>query len=313
MQQIIIDTDPGIDDAMAIFYALAAPEIEVLGFTTVFGNVDSDLATLNALRLLEIAGRSDIPVARGALRPLAMPYRGPVDFVHGTDGQGNVNLPAPETSAVDRRATEFIIETLSARPGEVTIVTLGPLTNLALLLLEYPEIAGMVRGVVGMGGNLHVPGNASPAAEANILNDPEAADLVLGAPWPVTLCGLDVTHRITMTPADLDRIMRVDGAMGNHLARIVPFYRAFYEANGGSNGIYVHDSTTISYLLHPDKFTTERTPVRVDTGNGIGRGKTWPSRETVRPAVTVCLGAEERFLVEAEIATLETTAVTDRS
>lgn len=304
MHKIIIDTDPGIDDAMAIFYALAVPEIEVLGLTTVFGNVETELATENALRLLEIAGHEEIPVGRGAARPLAMPYRGPADFVHGTDGQGNASLLPPRSTA-GVRATELIIDTVSTHPGEVTIVTLGPLTNLALVLLERPETAREVRAVVSMGGNLYVPGNASPAAEANILNDPEAADLVLGAQWPVVLCGLDVTHAITMTGADLDRLVRVNSPTGRHLAKIIPFYRAFYETHVGSEGIYVHDSTTISYILHPEAFETESRPVRVDTSDGIGRGKTWPLRAGERPSVTICLAADDRRLVEGEVAALE--------
>jgi inosine-uridine nucleoside N-ribohydrolase len=302
---IIIDTDPGIDDAMAIFYALAAPEIEVLGLTTVFGNVPVETATANALSLLEIAGRKDLPVAPGAARPLAMPYRGAVDFVHGADGQGNVNLPPPSLRPLNRSAADFIIDAVSSRPGEITLVTLGPLTNLAMVLLQRPKTAGEVRRVVAMGGNVYVPGNASPAGEANILNDPEAAEMVLSAEWPVTLCGLDVTHRITMTADDLQRIYRVDTPAGRHLARIVPFYHNFYRSHTGRNGIYVHDSTTISWLRHPELFTTEEVPVRVDTSDGIGRGKTWPWNDTDRPGVTVCLDADAEQLVEAEISSLE--------
>ncbi len=302
---VIIDTDPGIDDAMAIFYALAAPEFEVLGLTTVFGNVPVETATSNALNLLEIAGRTDIPVARGAARPLAMPYRGAVDFVHGADGQGNVNLPPPSSRSLNRSAADFIIDAVSSRPGEVTLVTLGPLTNLAMVLLQRPKTAAEVRRVVAMGGNVYVPGNASPASEANILNDPEAAELVLSAEWPVTLCGLDVTHRITMTADDLQRIYRVDSPAGRHLSRIIPYYHAFYRSHTGKDGIYVHDSTTISWLRHSDAFTTNEVPVRVDTSDGISRGKTWPWKDTHRPAVTVCLDADARRLVEAEIAALE--------
>jgi len=328
---IIIDTDPGIDDAMAIFYALGAPEIDVVGITTVFGNAPVATTTRNALSLLEIAGRRDIPVARGAARPLASAYRGSVDQVHGADGQGNTALPPPDLQEDPRRATEFIIDTAASRPGEITLVTLGPLTNLALLLLERPEIARSVKAVVAMGGNLYVPGNASPAAEANILNDPESADLVLQAPWPVTMCGLDVTHRITMTPADLDRIAGIDTPRGRHLARILPFYREFYETHVGSNGIYVHDSTTISWLRHPDAFTVEELPLTVDTGDGIGRGKLWPLPEppegesggadraavpapgSARRPVTYCTGVDARRVVNAEIGVLETGAGAGRA
>ncbi|MFW5828052.1 MAG: nucleoside hydrolase [Alkalispirochaeta sp.] len=314
--RIIIDTDPGIDDAMAVFYALAAEDIEVLGLTTVFGNVATEVATENALRLLEIAGATDIPVARGAARPLATEYRGAVEFVHGENGQGGAPLDPPVTRESSVRATQFIIDTVAASPGEVTLVTLGPLTNLALVVLERPEIVRDVRGVVAMGGNVHVPGNASATAEANILNDPEAADIVLSADWPVTICGLDVTHRITMSPADLERIYRIPSPVGRHLAQIVPFYHNFYETSVGSDGIYVHDSTTISYLLHPDAFTVEHHALAVDTAMGIGRGKTWPivhgdeagrSALARRPAVTVCVDADARRLVEGEIATLERT------
>ncbi|MFP4210793.1 MAG: nucleoside hydrolase [Alkalispirochaeta sp.] len=345
---IIIDTDPGIDDAMAIFYALGAPEIDVVGITTVFGNAPVETTTRNALSLLEIAGRQDIPVARGAARPLASAYRGSVDHVHGADGQGNVALPPPAIEEDPRRATEFIIDTVRKRPGEITLVTLGPLTNLALLLLERPEIARNVKGVVAMGGNLYVPGNASPAAEANTLNDPESADLVLQAPWPVTMCGLDVTHTITMTPADLDRIAGIDTPEGRHLARILPFYHAFYATHVGSNGIYVHDSTTISWLRHPDAFTVEKLPLTVETGDGVGRGKLRPFPVRTRDGggdtdegstgvtdggvepvaeptagsrlpgderrpVTYCTGADARRLVEAEIAVLEGDAKAGRT
>lgn len=316
--RIIIDTDPGIDDAMAIFYALASPELEVLGLTTVYGNVDVGLATDNALRLLEIAGAAEIPVARGAARPLAQRYTGPVPFVHGDDGQGNVGLPPPNGTADRRRATEFIIETAAAAPGEVTLVTLGPVTNIALALIERPDLTELVREVVMMGGNLHGPGNASTAAEANVLNDPEAAEIVFSAPWSVTMCGLDVTHRIRMTPDDLERVYRVPSPAGRHLAAIVPYYQAFYEREVGTRGIYVHDSTPISYLLHPDAFTVERHAVLVDTGSGVGRGKTWPAatRDEAgradagadRPTVTVCVGADERRVVESEIRALESAA-----
>jgi inosine-uridine nucleoside N-ribohydrolase len=302
---VLIDTDPGIDDAMAIFYALGAPEIDVLALTTVYGNVGIELTTKNALRLLEIAGRTDIPVARGAARPLVRPFDGGAAFVHGADGQGDAGLPAPTARESTVRATELIAETVTSRPGEVTIVTLGPLTNLALLVLERPEVVGLVSGVVAMGGNVHAPGNASPTAEANILNDPEAAEIVLAADWPVTLIGLDVTHRVEMTPADLERIYRIDSPVGHHLRKIVPFYHAFYERHVGSTGIYVHDSTTISWLRHPDAFVTESVPVVVDTSGGVSRGKTWPMPAAEgRPAVTVATDADARRVIEAEIAVL---------
>ena len=313
--RIIIDTDPGVDDAMAIFYALSAARIRVEALTTVYGNVDADLATTNALRLLEVAGRPEIPVARGAVRPLTSPYKGAVDFVHGTDGQGEAGLDPPKTARLAERATELIISRLRSNPGRLTLVALGPLTNLALALLEAPDIAGLARQVVIMGGNLTVPGNASVAAEANILNDPEAAEIVLTAGWPVVMVGLDVTQRIVMTPEDLERIYRIPRPEARHLARIVPYYHRFYAEEVGCNGIYVHDSSTISYLLHPEAFSLEERGVVVDTGAGIGRGRTWPipvgdeaagdPRLRGRPPIRYALEADARRLIEAEIAALE--------
>jgi len=310
-KKIIIDTDPGIDDAMAIFYALASGHLEVSGLTTVFGNAPVDSTTRNALRLMEIAGREDIPVAAGAARPLAMPYRGAADFVHGSDGQGNTTPDGMvlRSKAVAERACDFIIRTVRSFPGEVTLVPLGPLTNIALALLLEPDIAADIREIVLMGGNAFVPGNATPTAEANILNDPEAADIVFGASCPVTMCGLDVTEKILMTGVDIDRIGSMNTPQTAHLAAILPFYRAFYRTWLKVDGIYVHDSTTISWLLHPELFQTVQHPIRVDTSDGIGRGKTWPSRGTSagegpwqdRPKVNICVGVDAAAAVKYEM------------
>lgn len=276
-RKILIDTDPGIDDAMAIFYALASPELEVVGLTTIFGNAHTEVCTRNALSLLEIAGRTDIPVAQGALRPLAQDYRGPAAFVHGEDGQGNVNLPPPTTSALDVDAAHFIVETVMASPGEITLVPVGPMTNIALAMLIEPELTQNLAGIVIMGGNAFVGGNASPAAEANIINDPEAADIMFSAQCPIAMAGLDVTEKVLMTSAELASIGTVDNPRATHLAAIVPFYQAFYKQRAGIDGIHVHDSTAITYLLAPELFTTAHHRIRVDCGHGIGRGKTWPA------------------------------------
>jgi len=275
--RILIDTDPGIDDAMAIFFALASPELEVVGLTTVFGNAHTDLCTINALRLLDIAGRPDIPVAQGASRPLAMNYRGPVAFVHGEDGQGDVFLP-PSTRQVEPvHAAQFIIDTVMAAPEDITIVLLGPFTNMALAMLMRPDLTSFVKQIVVMGGAAFTSGNASPAAEANILNDPEAADIVFGADCPIVMAGLDVTHSITMTNDDLARFGKIAGPRAAHLAAIVPYYSGFYRDRNHVDGIYVHDSTTISYLLAPQLFTWTELPIRVDTGHSVCRGKTLPA------------------------------------
>jgi len=306
-RKIIIDTDPGVDDAMAIFFALHSPELEVIGLTTIFGNVHTDLATTNALRLLEIAERTDIPVAKGADNPMAGPYGGPVAFVHGDDGQGNVNLPPPRTRAIDQHAVNFIIEQVMSQPGEVTLVPVGPLTNIGIALRMEPRIAENVHEVVLMGGNAICPGNATPAAEANIHNDAEAADLVFSAPWQVTMVGLDVTHKVNMTGADLEVYRQLDTPMAQHVHRIVPHYRKYFESTYHTDGIYIHDSSAIAYLLDPSLFTIERWPIRVET-MGLSRGKTWPMLGERMlppweelPLVNVAVEVDNRGVVELEL------------
>ena len=307
--KILIDTDPGIDDAMAIFYALESPELDVIGLTTIFGNADVTVATNNALKLLEIAGRTDIPVARGVDKPLAMAYRGPVAFVHGEDGQGDVFLPPPSTTVHQLDAPQFIIRSVLDAPSEITLVALGPLTNVALALQLEPTLGSQLAGIVLMGGNAFTGGNASPAAEANIINDPEAADIVFGADCQVVMAGLDVTEQIVMTDDDLARISSFDNPRAQHLAAIVPFYANFYRDRLGLDGICIHDSTTISYLLAPQLFTWVEYPIRVDSGDSFCRGKTQPAVHVSdhekawsdRRPVRILTGAIARAVVELEL------------
>jgi inosine-uridine nucleoside N-ribohydrolase len=308
VRKIIIDTDPGVDDAMAIFYALNSPEFDVLGITTVFGNSDTATCTLNALRLLEIAERTVIPVAGGADRPIAAPPRVGGGFVHGADGQGNTNLPPPSTQAIDQHAAQFMIDIVRQFPGEVTIVALGPLTNLALMLILQPDIAPLIKEIVLMGGAAFVPGNVNPAAEANIFSDPEAADLVFGAACQVTMIGLDVTMKILMETPHFDQIANFNNPKAQHISKIVQFYRAFYSNRLGKDAIPIHDSTTFTYLLKPSLFKIVRYAVRVET-SGISRGKTWAGlgRSEMeaawmnRPFVNICVEADAAEAVRMEL------------
>ena len=283
-RRIVIDTDPGIDDAMAIAMALASPELEVGLVTSVFGNAAIDVTTRNALALLVRAGHTDIPVARGADGPIASQFLGPVPHIHGDDGLGgaaflqDLELPdPPDTHA----ALELIKAAQSAKAENVplTLVTLGPLTNLALALRLAPEFDRQIERVVVMGGNAFCPGNTSPAAEANILNDPEAADIVFGGRWPLTMIGLDVTRRVHFSGQAIDRLARADSFGGLVAREVVPFYRRFFERNAatGTDGIFVHDPSVIAWLLEPGLFETRSMPVRVET-QGISRGKTWPAQ-----------------------------------
>ena len=306
-RKIIIDTDPGVDDTMAIFFALASPELEVVGLTTIFGNVHTHLATKNALRLLEIASRTDIPVAHGADNPLTRPYDGPVPFVHGEDGQGNIFLPEPSSRPMSISAAQFIVDQLRDNPGEITLVPVGPLTNIALALRLEPRIAEWVDEVVLMGGNALAPGNPSPAGEANIRNDPEAADLVFGANWKVTMVGLDVTLKVHMSPEHLAQYATHNNPMSQHVSQIVPHYQNYFESNYDAKGIFVHDSSAIAYVLDPSLFTTEQWAIRVGV-QGLGRGKTWPALGhrilppwQNRPLVNVCVGVDGERLVALEL------------
>jgi uridine nucleosidase len=273
-ESILIDTDPGIDDAMAILFALKSPELDVLALTTVFGNHFVEITTRNALRLLELAGRDDIPVARGAYSPLVREYVSPPTFVHGEDGLGDAGLTGePDSEAAHTRAAQFIVEAVMSRPGEITLVPLGPLTNIAMALKLEPRIVQATKRVVLMGGTAFAPGNVSPVAEANIWNDPEAAALVLGAEWDVTMVGLDVTMPVMMDHAYISALKASRAPYAELVARVVPHYQAFHAAAYKTDGaMHTHDPTAIAYLIRPDLFKTITRRVRVDT-HGYATGQ----------------------------------------
>ena len=271
-RKVILDTDPGIDDAMAILFALRSPALQVLGITTVFGNADIEIGTANALRLVELAG-ANVPVARGAAHPLVLPKGPAPDFVHGTDGLGNVGAPPPSGRPIDASAAEFIVSTARLYPGEVTLVPVGRLTNLALALALEPRLPQLVKEVVLMGGSAFAGGNVTPAAEANIWGDPHAADIVFGAPWKVTMVGLDVTTRVRLTDDRLLRMAAKDERVGGFVYRISRFYKKFHDGVGVSGGFYVHDPSAVAYVIDPTLFSTEKARVRVVT-EGIAIGET---------------------------------------
>ncbi|MDQ3250434.1 MAG: nucleoside hydrolase [Chloroflexota bacterium] len=270
-QKIIIDTDPGIDDAMAILFALNSPELEIVGLTTIFGNVWTQTGTHNALRLLEFAGRSEIPVAHGADKPLFIPFDEPATFVHGQNGLGEVPLPMPTTQPDPRSAAQFIVDTVMADPGAITLVPIGPLTNIALALMIEPRLIENVAGVVVMGGAAAVNGNVNPAAEANIWHDPHAADRVFTAGWEVTMVGLDVTMKTCMDEAFLESLR--GNRTGDLLHGMSHFYLDFHAQVYGERTCHTHDPSAIAYLIDPTLFRTRRGPLRVIC-EGIALGQT---------------------------------------
>jgi purine nucleosidase len=273
-EKIIIDCDPGIDDMLAIFYALASDALDVVGITTVYGNVPAETGAQNALRLIEMAGRSNIPVAVGARNPLCGTYSHTFSSIHGKDGLGNTHLPEPIGKPIAQTAVDFIVEQVDAHPGEITLAPIGPLTNIALAIQLHPHIVSKVKRVVLMGGAAFVPGNVNPASEANIHSDPEAAVAVFKADWDLTMLGLDVTRNIRLTDEDIQRFARSNKSTAQLIAKAVPNYLKFYKKKYGKNWCQLHDPSVISYILHPSLFEVKQYPMTIGL-HGSGRGKTW--------------------------------------
>jgi inosine-uridine nucleoside N-ribohydrolase len=275
MHKVIFDTDPGVDDAMALLFLHNHPEIDLIGITTVFGNAAIETTTRNALFLKREWG-IDAPVARGNGKTFN-PMRNPVDWpvmIHGHDGLGNIGVPETIDLPLDPRpAHRFIIDTVRANPGEVTLVAVGRMSNLAFALKEDPEIAGLVKQVIIMGGAFDVPGNITPAAEANIHGDPEAADHVMTAPWKVVVVGLDVTMKTVMTRHRLAELVSENGARLQLLSDLSQFYIDFYGRHVEGEGMVVHDSCACVYLVAPHLFTTRSGAIRV-VADGIADGQT---------------------------------------
>ena len=274
MYKVIYDTDPGVDDAMALLFLHRHPDIDLIGVTTVFGNASIETTTRNALFLKREWGIA-APVAKGASETIdpSRPHAGWPTFIHGEDGLGNIGVPETIELPVDRRpAYRFIIDTVRAHPGEVTLIAVGRMTNLALALRESPEIAGLVKEVIVMGGAFDVPGNVTPAAEANIHGDPEAADIVFTAPWKVTIVGLDVTTKTVMTGGFLAEMAVAGGKDVQLLADLSQFYIDFYKQRVG-DGMVIHDSCACVYLVAPELFETRSGSVRVVSG-GLADGQT---------------------------------------
>lgn len=276
LRRVIVDTDPGVDDAMALLFLHARRDVRIEAITTVFGNGGVDVTTRNAAYLARRFG-IDAPIHAGADRPLRMPGREWATHVHGADGLGDIGVAGafvPE--AAPGPAHEAIVERVRAHPGQISLLALAPLTNLALALEADPGIAPLVREVVIMGGAFGFGprrGNVSPAAEANIANDPHAADIVFGAAWPVTAVGLDVTLSCILTRQQAAHLAERGGAAGRFLWDISRRYEALYRDHDGIDGCCIHDVAAAMRLVEPDLFVTRAGPIRVAT-EGIAIGET---------------------------------------
>ncbi len=274
-RKIIIDTDPGQDDAVAILLALASPEeIEVLGITTVAGNVPLHLTTRNARIVCELAGRPDTRIFAGCDAPLARPLV-TAEHVHGKTGLDGPVLPEPTMPVADRHAVDFIIDTLRAEaPGSVTLCPLGPLTNIATALEKAPDIAPHIAEIVLMGGAYFEVGNITPAAEFNIYVDPEAAKVVFACGAPITVMPLDVTHKALVTKPRNDAFRALGTPAGHAVAEMTDFFERFDKEKYGSLGAPLHDPCVTAYLIAPDLFEGRHINVEIETASDLTLGMT---------------------------------------
>lgn len=269
--KIILDTDPGIDDSFAIAYAIAHPEIDLLALTTIYGNVTIEQGTENALKILEaFGGKAD--VARGEKGPLSIPQNMPSSHVHGANGLGGFEFPSTDTKPVDLSAAEYIVKTVNEQPGEITICPVGPLTNLAKALELDPTITSKVKEIVVMGGAVFYPGNVTPVAEANIWNDPHAADICFAADWKLTLAPMDCTMPVIFNTDDLEMLAKANPKMGIPLKAMSEFYINFYRSAAGLYGLVPHDVMALMWVTAPGTFQSRKGALTAVTeGPAIGQ------------------------------------------
>jgi purine nucleosidase len=292
-RRIVLDCDPGHDDAVAILLAHGSPAIDLLAVTTVAGNANLEKVTHNALVTATVGGIRGVPVAAGCSRPLLRTARVAED-IHGESGLDGPVLPAPQVALDPRHGVDLIIETVLARPaGTVTLVPTGPLTNIALAARKEPRIVERVAEVVLMGG-AYGPGNRTPVSEFNIGFDPEAAQIVFREPWPLTMVGLDLTHQALATPEVVARIAALDTAPARFVADLFAFFGNAYRSVHGFAAPPVHDPCAVAFVIDPDVLTTRRAPLDVETAGTLTAGMTvadlrGPEPDDCRTRVAVTL------------------------
>ncbi|MGL5769911.1 MAG: pyrimidine-specific ribonucleoside hydrolase RihA [Plesiomonas shigelloides] len=304
---IIIDCDPGHDDAIALILALASPKLNVLAVTTSAGNQTPDKTLRNALRILTLLGRHDIPVAGGAPKPLLRELI-IADNVHGESGLDGPALPEPGFAPQALTAVELMAKTLRASAEPVTLVPTGPLTNIALLLSAHPELKAKIARIVLMGGSAG-PGNWTPAAEFNIYVDPEAAEMVFSAGVPITMCGLDITHAAQVMDEDIERIRAITNPIARTVAELLDFFMIYHrDPKWGFVGAPLHDPCTIAWLLRPELFEGIECHVSVETQGQYTVGMTMVDRYRLsphEPNATVLLGVERQGFIDLLVEQLQ--------
>ncbi len=273
-RKIIIDTDPGQDDAIAILLALASPELEVLGITAVAGNVPLELTQQNIRKTCELAGRTEVKVYAGANAPMKRKLF-TAEYVHGATGLNGIELPKPTMPLQSQNGVDFIIETIMKQPEKsVTLCTLGPLTNVGIALERVPEIASRIKELVMMGGGLFEGGNVTPAAEFNIFVDPDAAKLVFDSGIPIIVMPLDVTHKALTTAARIEKIRAIGTSVSTAVTGWLEFFERFDEDKYGTDGGPLHDPNVIAYLLKPELYAGRHINVEIETKSELTIGMT---------------------------------------
>lgn len=322
---LLLDVDTGIDDSLALLYACASPEAEIVAVTCVGGNVDARQVAQNSLAVLELAGRGDVEVALGRERPLMRELRTTPE-THGPRGLGYAELPPPEAALSPRHAADLITEEARRRPGELTLVALGPLTNVALAVLREPELPRLLRRLVIMGGSYRSPGNTAPTTEWNMSVDPEAASIVfrafgedVTASRPLAL-GLDVTERVRFLPEHLSRLVELAGAPGSasakmgFLADALRFYFEFHARFDGFHGAFVHDPVALAVALDPELARAEPVAVQVELSGDLTAGETvadWRGTWGDPPNVDVAVEVDGASFLERFVGRLARLAARD--
>lgn len=307
-KRILFDTDPGIDDSLAILLALASPELSVEGISVVHGNCAVDQGVSNALGVLELAGASRVPVTRGFALPLVQPSLLAPE-THGNAGIGYAKLPPPTAKPAPQHSVEFLIEKIMSAPGELTLVCIGPLTNVAVALRKEPGIIKAVKDVIIMGGAIKHQGNTSPLAEFNVYVDPHAAHMVFHSGMPITLVPLDVTYQCTLTHADVERLQKTPSAVTRFVADSTRFYMEFHDAYQKIEGCIINDPLALALTIAPELCDYEEHHVDVDLSGGVSMGKTFADFYKVnkQPAnMRIALGVRARDFVELFLKRMET-------
>lgn len=305
--RIILDTDPGIDDSLAILLALASTEVSLEGLSIVHGNCSLEQAAKNALSILELAGAGHIPVAVGCELPLVQPSLLALE-THGSTGLGYAKLPDPQSTPIGQHGCDFLIDRIMSNPGEITLVAIGPLTNVAMAIRQEPRIVSALEGLIVMGGAIRHEGNATALAEFNTFVDPHAAQIVYHAGIPATLVPLDVTYQCVLTKTDVDRLLRIDSPLTRFVADSTRFYMEFHNSFQGVQGCVINDPLALALAFAPELCDYQSMPVDVDLSGGISMGKTIGdvyNYNNKSANMNVALGVRPREFIELFLERLE--------